>query len=58
MTPDGNGQASWGPGLLAGTGVAAGDVKHWQLWYRDPSGGGVCGFSFNLTNAYTVSYTP
>lgn len=58
MSPDANGEASWGPGLLAGTSVVAGDTKYWQLWYRDPAGGGTCGSAFNLTNALTVSYTP
>jgi hypothetical protein len=55
--PDANGDANWGPGLLAGTSVSAGDTKHWQIWYRNPSGS-PCGAGFNLTNGYSVTYVP
>jgi hypothetical protein len=38
-------------------GVAAGDTKHYQLWYRDPNNS-PCGNGFNLTNGYEVTWTP
>ncbi|MDP6763998.1 MAG: right-handed parallel beta-helix repeat-containing protein [Planctomycetota bacterium] len=37
-------------------GVAAGETKHYQLWYRAP-GSSPCGFGFNLTNAVSVTWT-
>lgn len=36
-------------------GVQAGDVRCYQYWYRDPTGG-PCGAHFNLTNAYEVDW--
>jgi hypothetical protein len=39
----------------AGT-VQAGDEKCYQLWYRDPAGS-PCGSTFNLTNAFSVTWT-
>ena len=41
--------------------VLAGDTKHYQLWYRDTSGGQPCGVGindFNSTNGYAVTWTP
>ena len=45
------------PIALAG-GVAPGDTRCYQLWYRDPAGGGACGNSFNFSNAYEVLWAP
>jgi hypothetical protein len=39
----------------AGT-ILPGDKKCYQYWYRDPAGGGVCGSSFNLSNAVSVTW--
>ncbi len=36
-------------------GVSAGELRHYQLWYRDPAGT-LCGSSFNLTNAYSIQW--
>jgi len=38
-------------------GCAAGDVKRYQLWYRDPNTT-PCGAQFNLTNGVEVTYGP
>jgi Tol biopolymer transport system component len=54
--PDSNGQAAWGPGLGATGGWSAGDVRYFQVWYRDPSPPGPCGSGFNLTNGVEVSF--
>ena len=41
--------------------VLAGDTKHYQLWYRDTSGGQPCGVGvndFNSTNGLEIVWTP
>ena len=38
-------------------GVAAGQTKRYQLWYRDPVSS-PCGSSFNLSNGYEVTWIP
>ena len=38
-------------------GVSPGDLRRYQLWYRDPSIG-PCGTSFNLTNGIEVVWQP
>ena len=53
---DRNGCAAWTVGLGAG-GWGAADVRHFQSWYRDPSGG-PCGSAFNLTNALELTFLP
>ena len=35
--------------------VAPGDVKRYQIWYRDPNTT-FCGFGFNLSNGVEVSW--
>jgi hypothetical protein len=35
--------------------VAPGDLRHYQLWYRDPAGS-PCGALFNLSNGYTIQW--
>lgn len=41
--------------LPAGIVIAAGDVRHFQCWYRDPTGGGA---GFNLSDGRTVRFCP
>ncbi len=53
---DAAGVASWGSGLIASGGWAAGDTSHFQAWYRDPAE--FCGSNFNLSNGVEVTLTP
>ncbi len=55
--PDGQGNASWGPGLRATGGWNAGDVRRFQGWYRDPQGS-PCSSGFNLTHGVEVTFVP
>jgi hypothetical protein len=55
--PDANGDALFGPGLLAlESSPQPGDERRYQLWYRDLLG--PCGSAFNLSNGFAVRYTP
>jgi hypothetical protein len=56
MVPTALGQTTWGPGLNAAGGWGAGDTRHLQGWYRNPTG--PCGSGFNLTNAISVTFAP
>jgi cytochrome c5 len=56
--------ASNGSGLLSSNidiaakgAVSAGDVRRYQLWYRDPLGS-PCGQGHNLSNGYELTWTP
>lgn len=42
--------------IAAEGGVVPGDVRRYQFWYRNPSGG-PCGAGFNLGNGYEVGWT-
>ena len=50
------GVATWGPGLTAAGAWSAGDVRNFQIWYRDPQG--PCGSGFNLSQAVTLQFVP
>ena len=54
---DGTGQVSTSIDVVSRGGVAAGDVRYYQLWYRDPHGS-PCGNLHNLSNGYSLSWTP
>jgi hypothetical protein len=41
--------------LPNGGGIAAGDTRRFQYWYRDPMGGGA---AFNLSDALRVEFCP
>lgn len=51
------GAASASVELVSAGGVAAGDARVYQLWYRDPVGS-PCGTGFNLTNGVQVTWVP
>jgi hypothetical protein len=53
---DGSGSSATSIDLGAKGGVAAGDTRHYQYWYRDPSGL-PCGSAFNLSNGLTIDWT-
>lgn len=53
--PDANGEARWGPRLRAVGGWGAGDVRRFQVWFRDPTG--PCGSGFNLTHGVEVAFS-
>ncbi len=53
--PSATGEATWGPGLGVKGGWAAGDIRNFQLWYRDPVGS-PCAFEFNTSNAVNVIF--
>ncbi len=51
---DGSGQAQT-PFSVSGTeGLSAGDLRHYQYWFRDVPG--PCGSGFNTTNAYSIQW--
>ena len=43
--------------IASAGGVSAGDLKRYQLWYRDPQTS-PCGALFNLSNGYELTWTP
>ncbi|MAF65451.1 MAG: hypothetical protein CMJ84_07320 [Planctomycetes bacterium] len=53
---DATGAASWVGGLLSGAGVVPGEVRHFQVFYRDVAS--ACGAGANTTNATSVSVAP
>ena len=52
---DANGSSLTTIGIAAKGGCAAGQLKRYQAWYRDPSGS-PCGTQFNLTNGYEITW--
>ena len=58
---DGSGASSTTIAIGMKGGVAAGDTKRYQCWYRDTSGGQPCGVGvndFNLSNGYEIIWIP
>ncbi|MFT7484270.1 MAG: hypothetical protein ACI9F9_000110 [Candidatus Paceibacteria bacterium] len=53
---DGQGAASWGPGLAAAGNWSAGDTRIFQVWYRDDAGA-ACGNAFNVSSGVEVQFT-
>ena len=52
------GDSSTTVGIAAKAGnVSAGEVKHYQCWYRNPAAS-PCGSQFNASNGYKVIWTP
>lgn len=43
--------------IPSASGVTAGETRHYQLWFRDPTNG-PCNTGFNTTNAMAVTWTP
>lgn len=55
--PNAQGIATWGPGLRLVGGWGSGDVRRFQVWYRDPTGS-PCESHFNLTNGIEETFAP
>lgn len=53
---DAQGAASWGPGLAGTGGWAPGDLRRFQVWFRDPAGG-PCSAGFNTSHAVEVLFS-
>jgi len=51
---DGAGAGSTTISIVTKGGVAPGDTRYYQEWYRDPTG--ACGLFSNLTNALIVDW--
>ncbi len=63
VAPNGQGYALYprsasDPSVSLVGGVAAGDVRHYQFWYRDPNPGFCTPATFNLTNGITALWQP
>ncbi|MFP6597368.1 MAG: hypothetical protein VCC01_07925 [Candidatus Hydrogenedentota bacterium] len=54
---DSAGDSATNIGIALAGGVASGDTKRYQLWYRDPMSS-PCGNTFNLTNGVEINYIP
>lgn len=52
---DAGGMSSTAGALASSGGISPGDLRTYQLWYRDPVGS-PCGAQFNLTNGYSVQW--
>jgi hypothetical protein len=52
---DANGDSATSADLVAKGGVVAGDVKRYQIWYRDPATT-PCGGQFNLSNGLEITW--
>ncbi len=56
ITLSASGAAAWSPGLASSNGWGAGDVRNFQVWYRDTTS--PCGSAFNLSQGVQVQFTP
>jgi len=54
---DTSGSSQTNANLIVKGGVAAGDTKRYQTWYRDPNSS-PCGAQFNLSNGVELTFTP
>ena len=52
---DSNGASQTSVNISAQGGVAAGDTKRYQIWYRDPNTS-ACGSQFNLSNGLELTF--
>ena len=52
---DSNGDAATTVDIATEGGVAPGDTRHYQFWYRDPALS-PCGTLFNLSNGWTITW--
>jgi large repetitive protein len=57
VLPNGSGGAGTTVDIALKGSVVAGDLRFYQLWYRDPAGG-PCGSGFNTSNAVEVQWLP
>ena len=55
VAADATGMSQTSIDIFAAGGISPGDVKHYQLWYRDPSLS-PCGALFNLSNGLQISW--
>ena len=55
---DALGTSSTSTSIAATGGVAPGDVKRYQVWYRNPPAGFCGAFTFNLSNGVQVNWSP
>ena len=53
---DGTGSSLTSIDIAAKGGVVAGDVKRYQIWYRDPNTS-PCGAQFNLSNGMEITWS-
>ena len=54
---DAGGTSIFGPGDVASGGFVPGETRHFQSWYRDPSGS-PCGAFTNLSNGVAITFVP
>jgi len=52
---DASGASETSVGIASSGGCVAGDIKRYQLWYRDPAGS-PCGATFNLSSGCEVTW--
>ena len=55
---DAGGSSSTSTSIAAKGGVTPGDVKRYQVWYRNPPSGFCGAYTFNLSNGVQVNWSP